>query len=322
MAQRIVVVGSTNVDFVTRLERIPAVGETVTGGTFHQTFGGKGANTALAAARTAAKLVKIAFVSSIGDDVYAEPLLSNFKAAGIDVSHVAVCKGYATGCANILVDAQGRNCIAVSPGANAALEPADIDRDFGFIRTAALVLLSNEISPATVNSVLDHCEKAGVPTLMNYAPAGAVAASEGVTTTAVLPVPITAKMTGLIVNETEAAQLSGMKVSDASSARAVAGALLAKGPKFVVVTLGAGGAYILGPDADTHVPAFPVKAVDTTAAGDAFTGALAVALVEGKSMADALRFATATSALVVTKLGAQESIPVRADVEAFLKAHK
>lgn len=305
MNHRIVIVGSTNVDFIMRMQHLPQRGETVTDATFAQTFGGKGANTAVAAARTGPDLTTT-FITALGDDVYADTLLANFAADRMDVAHVRRIEGMSTGSALIMIDADGHNYLSVAPGSNYALTPADIDKDAGTIRTAALVVMQMEIPTPTILRVLELCEDASVPVLFNYAPVRD------------LSVPITPRITGLVVNETEAGQLTNTTVADVTSARESARTLLTRGPRFVVVTLGAAGAFVLGPDIDATVPAFQVQAVDTTAAGDTFCGALAVALVEGKPLPEAVRFASAAAAISVTRLGAQPSVPTRAEVDSLI----
>jgi len=302
---KILVIGSTNVDFVMRMDRLPARGETVTDAQFLQTFGGKGANTAVSAARTG-PAHKTTFITALGDDLYAPTLLANFKADHLDTSHIILRKNLATGSALIMCDKDGANYLSVAPGSNYALTPADIDKDAGLIRTANLVILQMEIRVDTLQRILQLCEDAGVPVLFNFAP---------VRTT---EIPVSSQMTGLVVNEHEASQLTSLPVHDLATARPAAAELLKRGPKFVAITLGAAGVYLLGAGNDIHLPAFKVAAVDTTAAGDTFCGALAVALVEGLPLPAALRFASAASAISVTRLGAQPSIPARAEVDAFL----
>lgn len=305
MDHRIVVVGSTNVDFIMRMQHLPQRGETVTDATFAQTFGGKGANTAVAAARTGPNLTTT-FITALGDDVYADNLLANFTADGMDVTHIRRIKGMSTGSALIMIDASGSNYLSVAPGSNYALTPADVDKDAGTIRTAALVVMQMEIPTPTILRTLELCEAGSVPVLFNYAPVRD------------LSVPITPRITGLVVNETEAGQLTQTPFTDLPTVRKAARKLLDQGPRFVVITLGAAGAYVLGQGIDATVPAFKVTPVDTTAAGDTFCGALAVALVEGRPLAEAVRFASAAAAISVTRLGAQPSVPNRAEVDALI----
>lgn len=304
----VVVVGSTNVDLILRLQHIPRPGETVTDGVLHEASGGKGANTAVAAARTGRR-TRTRFITALGDDAPGEALLRSFAGDGIDTSAVKRVAGLRTGCALILVDASGNNAIAVAPGANAALAPADIDAAETMLTSASMVVMQMEIPTATVRHVLARCAAASVPVLLNYAPVRDRS------------VEVDGKLHGLVVNETEAAQLTGLAVSDVTSARRAAETLLARGPRFVVVTLGSAGAVLSAEGGSRHVPAFPVDVVDTTAAGDTFCGALAVALVEGQPLPEATRFAAAAAAVSVTRLGAQPSVPTRDEVEAMLARH-
>lgn len=310
MAARIVVIGSTNVDFVVKVPHLPAMGETVSDGSFFQSFGGKGANTAVAAARTAAASIKTAFVTTLGDDLYAAQIVENFRLDGLDVTHVHVIKAERTGCAVIMLDEQGRNYLAIAPGSNYALGPAEVERHAGLIRSAELVVMQMEIRVDTIRRVLELCDEAGVPVLFNYAP---VRSTE---------LEVSSKMTGLVVNETEAAQLTGIAADGVDGAKRAATELLRRGPRFVVVTLGGEGCVVRSKDLDHHLPALKVTPVDTTAAGDTFCGSLAAALVEGRKLPEAVTFAGAAASLACTKFGAQISIPTRAEVDAFLARAK
>ncbi|MBC8162429.1 MAG: ribokinase, partial [Roseiflexaceae bacterium] len=300
MTPRITVVGSTNIDMMMRLADLPAPGETVAGGVFLQAFGGKGANQAVAAARLGGS---VTFISCLGDDTFAAQLIASFQQAGIETSQIRRSAEAATGTALILVDQQGENAIALAPGANALLSPAHIDEAATLIGGSALVLLQMEISEHTVARTLALAQVQGVPVLLNYAPVRGQ------------PLPLSTAITTLVVNETEAERLCGLSVRTIDQAQQAAAALLAKGPQRVVITLGAGGVYIATGDAQTHVPALPVTPIDTTAAGDCFCGALAVALVEGLTDVAAARFASAAAAISVTRIGAQPSLPSRAEVE-------
>lgn len=307
MNKKIVVIGSANVDRIMRVPHLPVVGETVTDGVYAQAWGGKGANQAVAAARAGGS---VAFLTAVGDDPEGAAMTRSFARDGIDTTPVVVAPHTASGAALILIDSAGRNCIAVAPGANDALLPEHIAQNAELIRSAAYVVLQMEIPVATTLAVLKLTETAGVPVLFNFAPVRTQ------------DVPVSAAMTGLVVNETEASALSGIAVIDTRTAQASGEALLEKGLQFVIVTLGGEGALLL--DADglrQSVPAFPVTPVDTTAAGDTFCGALTVALVEKKSLHDACHFASAASALSVTQAGAQPSIPSRAQIEVFLATH-
>ncbi len=304
MQKKIVVIGSSNTDRIMRVPHLPAVGETVSDGVYSQAWGGKGANQAVAAARAGGGVV---FLSAVGADPEGAAMIRSYARDGIDVSRMVIAPDTATGAATILIDAEGRNCIAVAPGANYALRPAHITENAELIGSAAYLILQREIPVDTTRAVLELAASADVPVLFNFAPVR------------VDDVPVSPAMTGLVVNENEASALTGVSVTDADSARAAGEILLTQGPRFVVVTLGAEGAYVLDTGGYRElIPAFRVTPVDTTAAGDTFCGVLAVALSEGGTLADACRFASAASALSVMKTGAQPSIPYRAEIEGLL----
>ena len=303
MAGRVAVVGSSNIDLVMKMPRLPRVGETVTDATFVQAFGGKGANQAVGAARAGGEVV---FVGCVGDDAYGAQVRGSLEADGIDTRFVFTEAGVASGTALILVGGGGENYISVAPGANYRLTPAHVDRAREAIEGAAIVISQCEIPPETLDHVISLGEELGKPVLLNLAPARRLSDAS------------IAKLACLAVNETEAEFLTGRKAATDRDAEASAGGLLAMGPRAVVLTLGARGAYVAGDGARGLVPGFAVEAVDTTAAGDIHCGALAVALVEGRPLLEAARFANAAAALSATKLGAQPSAPTRTDIEALL----
>ena len=304
MGKGITVIGSSNVDFIMAVERLPRVKETVSDGKFMQTWGGKGANQAVAAARAGGK---VAFVTCLGDDLYAPRIVENLKADGIDTTRVIVEPGVSTGTALIMFDKRGENYLTVAPGSNDLVTVERIPACRGLISSSALVMLQMEIPGASSAGILAIAKEAGVPVMFNYAP---IRACE---------VPVGPAMTYLVVNEVEAAALSGLPVADETQARAAAAALLAKGPRTVVLTLGSAGALVATKDETVSVPGLKVEPVDTTAAGDTFSGALAVAIVEGRPLREAARFANAAAALSVTRVGAQPSIPRRAEIDSFLR---
>ncbi len=303
-AARVVVIGSSNTDMVVKAARIPRAGETVLGGRFVMVPGGKGANQAVAAARLGAE---VTLVARLGDDLFAEASLRNFRAAGIRTEAVARDAEAASGVALILVDQEGENAIAVAPGANARLTPEDVDRAEAAIQAADVVVLQLEVPMATVLHALRLAKRHGRRVILNPAPA------------ALVPDEALALVDILTPNETEAEMLLGGGAAGLGGIAATAEALRARGIGTVIVTLGREGAFVVGEGESFHVPGRHVTAVDTTAAGDAFTGALACALGEGRELPAALQFATAAAALSVTRMGAQSSLPDRATVERFLK---
>jgi ribokinase len=300
MQPRIVVVGSSNTDMVVRLPRLPSKGESIIGGEFFMPAGGKGANQAVAAARLGAQ---VTFVARLGADVFGDKALGGFVQEGIDTTYIARDESAPSGVALIIVDANGDNILAVAPGANARLSPSDVDSAAPAIASADALVLQLEIPLPTVAHALRLARQHGVRTVLNPAPAQALSRD------------ILSLVDVLTPNEHEAALLcgeSGLSVAQAAHR------LIGLGVGAVVVTLGAEGALIVTAHKEEPAPGYPVKAVDTTAAGDAFTAALACALARGDHMLAAVRFANVVGALTVTKMGAQPSLPTFADVRVFL----
>lgn len=298
----IVVVGSSNTDMVIKAGRLPAPGETVLGGTFMMTAGGKGANQAVAAARLGGNVV---FIAKTGDDIFGKQAIDLFKQEGIDTGHIIPDSENPSGVALITVDANGENCIVVASGANAALKPADLQKAKHIIENAALVLIQLEIPVETVGYVVNLAAENGVKVVLNPAPA------------ALLPDELLRKIAIITPNETEAGLLSGIKVTNRESAEAAARLLAAKGIETVIVTMGAEGALLLH-DGMCHFFEAPVcNAIDTTAAGDVFNGALAVALFNGKSILEAVPFAIRAASVSVGRMGAQSSAPYLHELNAF-----
>ncbi|HEX4511505.1 MAG TPA: ribokinase [Burkholderiaceae bacterium] len=293
----VVVVGSLNMDLVVRVERMPAAGETLTGSGFETAPGGKGANQAVAAARLGAP---VAMVGCVGRDAHGSELLAGLAGDAIDRARVRALADVPTGVAVIVVEENGQNRIVLAPGANARVDEAAIDElAANVIAEASIIVMQLEIPLASVLHAARQARAAGATVLLNAAPAQA------------LPEALWAAIDLLVVNESEAALLADTDVTDAASALEAAAALRARGPGTVIVTLGASGvAWIDGQGARTS-PAHAVRAVDTTAAGDTFIGALAVALREGRPLAEAVALGQAASALCVTRRGAQPSIPSR-----------
>ncbi|HOC17916.1 MAG TPA: ribokinase [Vicinamibacterales bacterium] len=305
MTPSIVVVGSSNTDMIIRLERIPRPGETILGGEFVTAPGGKGANQAVAAARAGGR---VAFAARVGRDMFGDRALAGFVKDRIDVSLVVRDGSAASGVALIFVAKDGENSIAVASGANANLAPADVKRASAAIAQADALVMQLETPLATVHAAAGIAAKAGVPVILNPAPAPAKP----------LPARLLRQVSILTPNETEAELLTGIKVSDRVSASRAAAKLRALGVGAVIITLGRRGAFVAAEAGEHLVPGFKVKAVDTTAAGDVFNGALAVALGEGRALADAVRFANAAAAISVTRLGAQPSAPRRREIDRLL----
>ena len=308
MAAAIAVVGSLNMDFVVQVRRLPAPGETVPGSGFRMVPGGKGANQACAVGKLASSGITARMVGCTGYDLFADLLKASLVAAGVDVRYLRASRSEPTGVAMISVDEAGQNSIVVAPGANYALVPSDVEAMRQALEGAAFVLFQLETPVATVEAGLALARRLGARTMLDPAPAQALGRS------------LLERVDLLTPNESEACALLGRAAArvDVDEAAQVARELLRLGPQAVVLKLGDRGCFYSDRAAEIHCPAFEVAAVDATAAGDTFNGALAVALAEGRSMMEALRFANAAAAVCVTRLGAQASIPVRAEVDALL----
>jgi ribokinase len=292
MAPRIVVVGSANMDLVGLAERLPQPGETVLGDDFVMTPGGKGANQAIAAARAGGHAV---FLGAIGSDAFGVTLNARLTAAGVDTGHIRTSYG-PSGVAVIMVDRAGENSILVAPGANNAFTDLT-ETEQHIIAGGDVLLCQQEIPVGTVVAACRAARAGGTRTILNAAPARE------------LPPELLADVDLLVVNEVEAQAITGSDDPDM-------GALLALVPR-VVLTLGGSGSHYADRDGrDAHVPAFPVEPTDTTAAGDAFTGALAVAWGEGRDLLEAVRWANAAGAACVRKLGASNALPTRTEIDA------
>ena len=292
---KVVVIGSSNTDMTIKGDRLPKPGETALGGEFRMGPGGKGANQAVAAQRLDAD---VSFICKVGRDIFGDNAISGYQKEGIDCSRI-LRSDKASGTALILVDGNAENCIAVAPGANADLTPEDVDSVADVIRSADYLILQLEIPVESVLRAAKIAHEAGVYVILNPAPA------------CHLPEELFGYISLITPNQTESALLSGVEDNlDAAVER-----LMQLGVKDVVVTLGSKGSLVISEGAKTLVPSLKVKAVDTTAAGDTFCGALCVALSEGCSLVDAAGFATKASALTVQKMAAQDSIPFRSDIK-------
>jgi ribokinase len=306
MKAKIVVVGSSNTDMILKLDRIPRPGETLLGGEFVVAAGGKGANQAVAAAQAGGS---VTLVARVGKDMFGEQAVAGFVESGINVDYVQYDKA-ASGVALIFVAKDGENSIGVGGGANSRLSPADVRKAKSVFANADAVIMQLETPLETVQAAADLASASGARVILNPAPAQP------------LPDKLLKKVSILTPNETEAELLTGVKVTDELSCSRAADILLGKGVKTVIITLGARGSFVATAKSTQLVPGFKVKPVDTTAAGDTFNGSLAVALAEGMSMPDAVRFANAAGAISVTRLGAQPSAPKRKEIEKLLGAKK
>ena len=300
MNTSIVVVGSLNMDLIVRMARAPTGGETLPGHDFATLPGGKGANQAVACARMGGK---VAMVGRVGADANGTELLAGLAADAIDATEVEALSTARTGVAMIWVEDDGQNRIVLAPGANGLMDVAGVERAGALIDAAAMLIVQLEVPMATVQAAVARAHRAGVTVLMNPAPA------------AELPAPMWAQIGILVVNESEASALAGIEVRDADAAARAGAALRARGPGRVLVTLGAQGVVVVDAAGARHSPARPVQAVDTTAAGDTFIGALAAALCEGQPLDAAVALGQAAGALCVTRRGAQASIPYRRELQ-------
>jgi ribokinase len=318
----ILVVGSLNMDLVVRMPAIPRPGETLLGGRFATFPGGKGANQAVAAARLGAR---VSMVGRVGGDAFGEQMLKMISSEGIDTRFIGVDAENATGVALITVDGQGQNSIAVASGANFALTEAHVRSAWDQIAEVDWLVMPLETPLETVATAARIARERGARVILNPAPAQD------------LPKTLLEAIDVLIPNESETELLTGRKIDNEAHRRSAGAALLDLGVGSVVLTLGEKGALIVQgdpamPEPDSvepvlksagpvfqSVPAFPVQVVDTTAAGDAFVGALATALGEGLSLSAAVRFASAAAAISVTRAGAQPSLPYRSEVDRFLR---
>jgi len=306
----VVVVGSLNMDFVVSMDRLPAPGETVLGRDFRMIPGGKGANQACAAGKLGGDAITVRMIGRVGYDVFADHLKASLSAAGVDVSGVHATRAQPTGVALIWVDRAGQNSIVVASGANHELAAADVEAMRQACRGAAIALFQLETPLDTVEAALRLAREEGARTVLDPAPAQS------------LPAGLLDQIDILTPNESEAQLLSGgsaARLLPLSEASALAESLRRLGPRTVILKLGDRGCLLLDDAGPRHFPAFRVEARDTTAAGDTFNAALAIALAEGKPLVEAIPFANAAAAISVTRLGAQTSAPSRAEVDQFIR---
>jgi len=300
MKSSILVIGSTNTDMVIKADHLPAPGETILGGSFFMNPGGKGANQAVAAKRLGGN---VTFIAKTGNDIFGERSLQLFKDEGIDTTYMIADPVNPSGVALITIDKNAENCIVVASGANAALTPADLLPATDAIKQAGTILMQLEIPLETVLYVAEIAAANQCKVILNPAPACA------------LPDDLFKHIAIITPNKKEAEMLSGISINGMADVYAAALAIRNKGVDTVIITLGSEGAFISNKDMEQLVPAGAVKAVDTTAAGDVFNGALAVALSEGRSLVDAVDFGCRAAAISVTRLGAQSAAPYRSELE-------
>ncbi|HFT0378094.1 TPA: ribokinase [Enterobacter mori] len=302
-AGNLVVLGSINADHILNLETFPTPGETVTGNQYQVAFGGKGANQAVAAGRSGAN---IAFIACTGDDDTGERVRKQLVSDNIDVAPVSVVEGESTGVALIFVNAEGENVIGIHAGANAALTTERVEAQRAIISGADALLMQLESPVESVLAAAKIAHENHTTVVLNPAPAR------------VLSDELLALVDIITPNETEAEKLTGIRVENDGDAARAAGALHDKGIGTVIITLGSRGVWVSANGEGRRVPGFRVKAIDTIAAGDTFNGALVTALLEGRAMDEAIRFAHAAAAIAVTRKGAQPSVPWRKEIDEFL----
>lgn len=300
--KQILVIGSSNTDMVIKARHLPRPGETILGGTFLMNPGGKGANQAVAVARLGGQ---VSFICKTGNDIFGHQSQQLFEEEGIDTTFLFSDLENPSGVALITVDDNAENCIVVASGANANLLPADLKKADEAIERADLLLMQLEIPMASIEYAARKAASLGKQVILNPAPASPLSAD------------LLRDLYLITPNETEAEAISGIKITDLDSAGQAAEAIARQGVRNVIITLGAKGALIHSNGQQELVPAYPVKAVDTTAAGDVFNGALAVAIAEGRTLVEAVRFASKASAISVGRAGAQSSVPYRNEVDIF-----
>lgn len=300
----ILVVGSSNTDMVIKAEKFPLPGETILGGEFFLFPGGKGANQAVAASRLGGR---VTFVARLGNDIFGEQALQHFKTEGIHTDYIISDPVHPSGVALITVDAHGENTIVVAQGSNGALSPDDVQQAKNAFDEAGILLMQLEIPITTVIHAAKIAKQSGKKVILNPAPAMS------------LPAELFGYLYIITPNKTETEMLTGEKITDSNSIRRAAEIMREKGVANVIITLGSEGAYVYTDDGGRQVGAPAVKSIDSTAAGDVFNGALAVAISEGKGLDEAVYFANQAAAISVTKMGAQASAPYRNELTSLLR---
>jgi len=300
----ITVVGSLNMDLVTKTPKVPKIGETIIGTDFRQAAGGKGANQADAIAKLGGK---VTMIGRVGDDQFGESLINSLRNDGVEISEVRTTEGISTGIATIIVNGEGDNSIIVVPGANFKLTPQDIDESETIIKKSNMIIAQLEVPIDTIKYAFKKAKEYGIYTILNPAPARKLDEE-------------LLRMTDLLVpNETELEILSARTLKTEEDMLNAAKELMQKGVKEMIVTLGSNGCLHIDKTGSKHYSAERVEAIDTTAAGDSFIGAIATAFSEDKSFEQAIEFASKVSALTVTRQGAQDSLPTRIEVEEYIK---
>ncbi|HIF9312331.1 TPA: ribokinase [Photobacterium damselae] len=300
--KKIVVLGSSSQDHTVQSSHLPQMGETVMGHRHIMASGGKGANQAVAAARLGAP---VTFIACMGNDGFAHDTLPKFSEDGINTDHIHICDNENTGIALILVDDEGRNCISISPNANGRLNAEVVDSHAEVIRNTDYLLLQLETPQDGIDRAVELAKQANATVILNPAPARPLSDQ------------LLSQLDLITPNETEAEILTGIKVVDEKTAEQAAQAFIAKGVKEVIITMGKQGAYLYRQSQGKLIPGHRVNATDTTAAGDTFNGALLVALSQGADLEEAILFAHKASAISVTRMGAQTSIPYLKELDAF-----
>jgi ribokinase len=303
---KIVVLGSTNIDIIAQVKKLPFPGETVGNARMRQANGGKGANQAVAAARLGGD---VTFLTCLGNDANGRKLSEEFSTDGVNMNFAKFTSDAPTGTALIFVAENGENCIAVIPGANSELTPEDVEMRADEIRKADYLLLQQEIPEQTVIRAINIAFDAGVKVVLNPAPMRRI------------PEEIFSKLYLITPNETETSEIINKKVSSEKDAIKAAESLRRKGVSNVIITMGSSGSLVCDKDGSRLIPSRKVQVIDTTAAGDVYNGALLAALSENKSIDDAAKFATVCSSIAVTHLGAQPSIPYREEVDAIMLSY-
>jgi len=311
---RVVVVGSANVDLIMKSDRLPRPGETITSARFSRAFGGKGANQAVAVARSCSGASpgmpvgdRVTFIASVGQDSDGSDMVESWRESGIDTSRVSTSHSH-TGCASIMIGGDGENMIVAAPGANDDLTATRVEASAASIAEADYLLLQFEIPEESVRRSLQIAREHGTPVVWNLAPMRS------------RPDRLLRDVRLVVVNETEAELITGVPVGGTDSAGDAARSIIDLGAKAAIVTLGRRGSVIATGSDSSHVPAFAASAVDTTAAGDTYCGCLVCALAEGMDLLEAIRFASAGAAISVGRLGAQPSVPWRSEIDDFLSS--